>query len=272
MYSGFVTHKNVVQRIGIHQRFDIAAYKMILPYLPEGFFPSMKDIVDFEGYNGPDGLKVKSPKQSEPSHLYDPVTDTGEVPLHISNHYAKLVECLKSGDLVRGAFEASWMAHYIGDGLTPAHHWPLEEKIAEAVLQEKEAAKAGDVNKLLLKAKKNWAVWGMKGHLSTHFNFEMGIAFALLIYPIRGKFRTEDLARARRLGYLEYFKDQARDVATLNLYERFYKQGWNSDIAAVVKNRIAPMTAEAIGIIWLLAVLEAGQELALDEIAEALAE
>lgn len=269
MYSGFVTHKKVVKRIGIHQRFDIAAYKMILPYLPEGFFPSMEDIVNFEGYNGPDGLKVKSP-ENDPSHMYDPATDKGDVPMHISNHYAKLVECLKAGDLVRGAFEASWMAHYIGDGLTPAHHWPLEEKIAEAVIEEREAALAGDVNKLLLKAKKNWAVWGMKGHLSTHFNFEMGIAIALLIYPIRGKFKNADLARARRLGYLEYFKDQARDVATFDLYHRFYKQGWNSDIAAVVKNKIAPMAAETIGIIWLLAVLEAGQELAMDEIAASL--
>ena len=267
MYSGFITHKKVVKSIGIHQRFDIAAYKMILPYLPEGFFPSMSAIVDFEGYNGPDGLKVKSPKENDPSHLYDPATDTGDVPMHISNHYIKLVECLKTGDQVRAAFEASWMAHYIGDGLTPAHHWPLEDKIAEAVLQEKEAASAGDVNKLLLKAKKNWAVWGMKGHLSTHLNFEMGIAFALLIYPIRGRFHNTDLARARHLGYLDFFKEQARDIATLNLYERFYKQGWNSDIAAVVKNKIAPLTAETIGIIWLLAVLEAGQGLAIEEIA-----
>jgi hypothetical protein len=266
MYSGFVTSKKVVDRLGIHQRFDMAGYRMIEKYLPQGFFPPMKDILYWEGYNGPDGLKVKSPKQADPSHLYDPKTDTGAVPGHITVHYEKLVRCLKNGDIVRAGFEASWMAHYIGDGLTPAHHWPLEEKIAEAVLEEKEAVEAGDVNKLLLKAKKNWAVWGAKGHLSTHFYFEMGIAFALLIYPIKGSFKPDDFARARRLGYLEYFKEQARDVATLDLYERFYKQGWNSDIAAVVKNKIAPMTAETIGVIWLLAVLEAGQELAIEEI------
>jgi hypothetical protein len=267
MYSGFVTHKKVVHRVGIHQRFDMAAYRMIEKYLPNGFFPPMKAIMYWEGYNGPDGLKVKSPKQNDPSHLYDPRTDTGDVPMHITNHYNKLVQCLKEGDVIRAGFEASWMAHYIGDGLTPAHHWPLEDKIAEAVEREKAAAAAGDVNKLLLKAKKNWAVWGFKGHLSTHFNFEMGIAFALLIYPIRGKFKPDDFARARRLGYLEYFKEQARDIAHYDLYERFYKQGWNSDIAGVVKNVIAPMAAETIGIIWLLAVLEAGQELAIEQVA-----
>src|SRR6266403_1491378 len=107
MYSGFITPKKTVARVGIHQRFDMAAYKMIKPYLPEGAFPAIKQIVHFEGYNGPDGLKVKSRGKNEPSHLYDPVTDTGEVPHHIAGHYTGLVESLKKADLIRAAFEAA---------------------------------------------------------------------------------------------------------------------------------------------------------------------
>src|SRR6267154_2757940 len=101
MYAGFITPKWVVQRAGIHQRLDLAAYKMIQSYLPAGGFPSSKQILHFEDYNGPDGLNTKvslkpkglKPKDdSNPSHEYDPVTDTGEIPALIANHYAGLVE------------------------------------------------------------------------------------------------------------------------------------------------------------------------------------
>jgi hypothetical protein len=260
MYSGFVSKHKVVKRLGIHQRFDMAAYRMIESFLPDTF-PSVKEIIHFEGYNGPDGLKVKSPGVNEPSHLYDPVTDNGEVPTHIANHYDALVRMLSQGDSTRAAFEAAWLAHYVADGLTPAHHWPLEDKLAEAVAKADKALKDGDTSKFATTVRKNWAIWGAKGHLSTHFNFEMGIAFALLVFPIRPVFDEAELVRARQLGPVEFFKAEARDIATLNLYERFYRESWNSDIAGAVKNKIAPQTARAIGIIWLLAILEAGQEL-----------
>jgi hypothetical protein len=264
MYSGFITPKKTVARVGIHQRFDMAAYKMIEPYLPPhaGSFPTIKQIVHFEGYNGPDGLKVKSRGQNEPSHLYDPATDTGEVPTHIGNHYQELVKALGAEDPIRSAFEAAWLAHYVGDGLTPAHHWPLEEKLAEAAEKAKKTLRGEDTGKFTALVKKNWALWGAKGHLTTHFNFEMGIAFAMLIFKIKPEFSEHELAQARRLGPVEYFKSQARAIAELDLYEQFYRQGWNNDLALAVKNKVAPVAARTIGIIWLLALLEAGQELA----------
>jgi 16S rRNA (guanine966-N2)-methyltransferase len=228
MYAGFITPKRVVKRVGIHQRLDMAAYRMISRFLPvDDGFPALGDILHFEGYNGPDGLKSKmglKPKTKDdpgPSHLYDPVTDTGEVPVHIQNHYAGLVESLKTGDMVRAAFEAAWMAHYVGDGLTPAHHWPLEEKIAEAAEKSAKNIRGEDTSKFTAMLKKNWAVWGAKGHMSTHMNFEMGIAFALLIFPIKPQFSEHELARARELGPVEYFKAEARAVASLDLYNQF---------------------------------------------------
>lgn len=272
MYAGFITHKRVVARLGIHQRFDMAAYRMIDLYLPTETFPKLKDIWHFEGYNGPDGVNVKAkglrklgPRQegdTKPSHMYDPVTGTGEVPVHIAGHYAGLVETLKRGDMIRAAFEAAWLAHYVADGLTPAHHWPLEEKLAEAAAKASGDLKNGDTTKFSALVKKNWTVWGAKGHMTTHFNFEMGVALALLVFPIKPEFSEHELATARSLGPVDYFKTRAREVAALELYERFYREGWNADIATIVKNQLAPQTARAIGNIWLLALLEAGQQLA----------
>jgi hypothetical protein len=265
MYSGFITPKRVVTRAGIHQRLDMAAYKMISRYLPTGGFPAIKDILHFEGYNGPDGLKAKSglkPKAKDDpglSHIYDPIHDTGEVPGYIATHYAELVRQLQAGDLIRAAFEAAWMAHFVGDGLTPAHHFPLEDKITAAAIGDKTTS---DTRKITAAVKKNWAIWGPKGHMSTHQNFEMGIAFALVIFPIRPEFSEHELARARELGPVEYFKSEARAVSALDLYSRFYRQGWTNDLAVTVKNRLAPQVARTIGTIWLLALLEAGQQLA----------
>ncbi|MBW4061582.1 hypothetical protein HJC99_03390 [Candidatus Saccharibacteria bacterium] len=268
MNSGFVTPHRVINRVGIHQRFDTAAFHMIARYLPTHGFPTLKDIVYFEGYNGPDGLKVKSPGVNEPSHLYDPINDKGEVPLHITNHYAGLVRSIQAGDRIRGAFEASWLAHYICDGLTPAHHWPLEAKVAEAASDALDDI-AADTSRFTATLKKYWAVWGVKGHMSTHFYFESGIALALMSYPIRATYSDDELAKARQLGALEYFKAEARNIAALDLYERFYVQGWSPEILNALKNQIAPLTARTIGMIWLLAVLEAGEELALDASAAA---
>ncbi len=277
MYAGFITPKRVIGKVGIHQRLDAAGYRMIQRYLPDETFPDLKSILHFEGYNGPDGIKSKTglkPKTKDdpgPSHMYDPMTDTGEVPMHIANHYASLVECLKAGDTIRGSFDAAWLAHYIGDGMTPAHHWPLEEKIAEAAEKARKNFLGSDTSKYTAFLKKNWAIWGAKGHMSTHQNFELGIAVALLFFPIRAEFDDFELARARQLGPVQYFKSEAREIAELNLYERFYRQGWTNDLATTIKNVLAPRAARAIGMIWLLALLEAGQQLAVSEVEAAVA-
>jgi hypothetical protein len=272
VYAGFITSKRVVKRAGIHQRFDMSAYKMIEQYLPTDTFPTIKQILHFEGYNGPDGLNTKiglklkglkenSHEDHNPSHMYDPATDTGEVPAQIAIHYDGLVAALRRGDMIRSAFEASWLAHFVGDGLTPAHHWPLDEKIAEAARKAAHDFTNGDTSKFTASLRKNWSIWGAKGEMSTHFNFEMGIAFALLLFPIRPEFSDEELTRALKLGPVEYFKSEARSVAELKLYEQFYKDGWNNSMATTVKNQLAPQAVRAIGTIWLLAMLEAGKQL-----------
>jgi hypothetical protein len=268
MYSGFVSRKRVVKKLGIHQKFDSAAYRMVEPFLRQDSFPTEEQILHFEGLNGPDGLKIKSPGEAEPSHLYDPVNDTGEVPSHIENHYQQLVKALKSQDLIRAAFEASWLAHYVCDGLTPAHNFPLEEELHK-LKQDSLNVKPGSFSaKGFLydhtvrgTLRKNWALWGKGGLLSTHFNFEMGVATTLLLSPIRGKLDPAKLVQARQIGALEFFKQEARAIAALNLYEIFSVTGWSSKMAAAIRGQLAPRTAQTIGVIWLLAYLEADLQL-----------
>lgn len=260
MYSGFITHRHSYKRIGVHQRLDRAAYAMIHSFCAPGSFPSIKQIVHFEGVNGPDGLKVKSPGVADPDHFYDPLTDTGELPEHVASHYKKLVKVLGQHDMVRAAFEASWLAHYIVDGLTPAHHVLISaeiERVCGAVPN-----RDGKFVKYIASGegsiKKNWAIWGAKGIIPTHHNFEVGIATVMLGQPVKTRLDQAKLAHAREIGYMAFFKSEAHQIAKLDIYTEFKEKGWTSGVAAAIRTQIAPAAVQTVGIIWLLAYLEAG--------------
>ena len=191
--------------------------------------------------------------------------------MHIANHYEQLVQCLRDKDLIRAAYEASWMAHYICDGLTPAHHFPLAEEMAALRDPEGEGETYEWSRRVRLSRRdpvttfrKSWGTWGRKGLMSTHINFEMGVATALLGYNLRYDLEIAKYEEALKLGALEFFKSEARDIAKIDLYMAFYDKGWTAEIAGIIKKRIAPQTAQAIAIIWLLAYQEAGFELRRD--------
>ena len=258
MYSGFITHHKTVARLGVHQRLDRAAAKMIRPYIPNGTLPPIKQILKFEGINGPDGLKVKSP-ENNPSHVY-------EAHLHnesmepIVQHYEGLVKALRERDRVRAAFDAAWLAHYVCDGLTPAHHYPLGEMKREAAEAVEQAA-IEDKSHIAALVRRQWKLWGAKGHYSTHFNFEMGLAFSLLGTQLKAVFLPAHLKRARKLGLVKYFKGEVNAVIKLDLYNSFYRQGWTTRIVRAIKKSLMPHIIEVIGVIWMLAIEEAGYPL-----------
>src|SRR6201989_3312771 len=91
--------------------------------------------------------------------------------------------------MVRAAFEAAWISHAIVDGLTPAHHYPYEEKLVE--LSGNDIAERTSIGKKLIipgesaghRISNNWKMWGPKGLFTTHAAFKMGIAF--LIAPLK---------------------------------------------------------------------------------------
>ncbi len=259
MYAGFITHRHAFKHFGVHQRLDYAAYQMVRHYFAPGSFPPIKQVIHFEGPNGPDGLKVKSPGKADPAHFYDPIKDSGEVPQLITDHYDKLVDALRDHDQVRSAFEASWLAHYVVDGLTPAHHQLIDEQITR--IQGGKVPVKGKFKYLARgegSVKKNWAVWGGNGIWATHHNFEIGVAMALVGHTIKGSLDEVKLAQARKMGALDFFKEEAKAIARLDVYNKFKVKGWTAQIGVAVKDQIIPRTAQAVAIIWLLAYLEAG--------------
>ena len=170
--------------IGAHQKIDRIARREFESLLsPQLAFPAISDILQFEGINGPDGVKLKSPGVDEPWHFIDPNNpeDTTLV-RDIIYHQQNLIRALAQHDTIRAAFEAAWLAHAVVDGLTPAHQTSHTETLK--ILREETQLKKTLRSKLILPGdgspkqfvKNNWHHWGAGGVMTAHTLFEAGVA------------------------------------------------------------------------------------------------
>lgn len=183
----------------------------------------------------------------------------------IELHYKELVKQLKKGTPERAAFDAAWLAHALVDGLTPAHHFPYEEKLTElrgGGLEERNSIK----NKILIpgetpgeSVKNNWQMWGFGGLMSMHAAFEAGVA--IIMAPIsmkKGRPSESDLELLANIGYEEFFKRAAREIAMLDMYDRFHAKGWTPKLVRDVRNHLGPVIIKTVCITWYSAMRDAG--------------
>jgi hypothetical protein len=132
MYSGSTLTRISGNIIGAHQKIDRIARRQLEAIVPGIVFPDITSILHFEGDQGPDSIKRKNPGPDEEWHFIRPFDDTDTQLIEFINyHYKELVKALKSTNEERAAFEAAWLAHAVVDGLTPAHHYPYEQKLME---------------------------------------------------------------------------------------------------------------------------------------------
>lgn len=260
MYSGTTFRVKSGRLMGVHQKIDRVARKALeRKFSRDRMFPSMHDILHFEGHNGPDGIKRKSPAQDEPWHYIDP-NDPNDTALRemIHDHTVNLTAALKAGNRHRAGFEAAWLAHAIVDGLTPAHHYPLEEKLEELRGGQGLETRTSTKDKLLLPGhnkrqmiRNNWEFWGTKGVMTTHFTFELGVATAIggrtlpSAHPDDALF--DDVVKR---GALAIFDESLARIASLNLYEEFSKNGWTRALARDTKNILVPEITQTVCLIW----------------------
>ena len=269
MYSGTTFNPWSGNVMGAHQKLDRVARKNLGRLLSEkdtDAFPAAKQILHFEGNKGPDAIKRKSPAKDEPWHYYSPFDDEdGQIFDIIDGHFKALVKELKAKNPERIAFEAAWLAHALVDGLTPAHHYPYE-KTLEDLRGEGIETRTTLKKKLLIggdskreKVKKNWLVWGPKGLITSHSTFELGVA--TIIAPLTMKDavpKDHHIKEALEVGLTEYFDRVAKEVAVLDMYERYKKKGWTAKMVHDVRHKLGPMIARTVTMAWYLALIEAG--------------
>lgn len=269
MYSGSTLTKMSGRMMGAHQKIDSIARRHLARLTGENghqIFPSIRSILHFEGKNGPDGIKRKSPARDEPWHFYSPFNDhDAKLTNLINHHYKLLVEHLKDNNNERAAFEASWLAHALVDGLTPAHHYPYEEELVDIRGSGNDGRKTvkqkilqpGDTKRQ--KVKNNWKAWGPKGLITTHGLFEIGVAS--LIKPLSFSDAVpnqEDIANIQEIGIVEWFRRTAREIAVLDIYDRYYKRGWSTKLTLDVRHKLIPSVVKTVTLAWYSALDEAG--------------
>lgn len=267
MWSGTTLNNFSGNLVGVHQKVDRVAYRALKDATNMSNFPSKKQILYFEGRNGPDGIKNKSPAQDEPWHYIDPF-DTEDTQLieMIDQHFKRMVQALKDGNKERAAFEASWLSHAMVDGLTPAHHYPYEETLIElrkgesietrTSLKEKLVMK-GDTKKELVK--NNWKMWGFKGLMVSHGAYEFGVA--AISFPLKFrqvKVEKQAINLVKDIGFIEYYKRAIRQVALWHMYDDFNRYGWTWSLSKKTRDDLVPLLAQTVTIAWYMAMQEAG--------------
>lgn len=267
MYSGTTFRKKSGHFIGVHQKIDTVARRNLkaMPGVGPGF-PSLKDILHFEGNNGPDGIKRKSPSQDEPWHYIDPTKpDDHELVDMIMDHHHNLVLALKQANNERAAFEAAWLAHAIVDGLTPAHHYPLGDKIEELWGKPKEE-RLSVRDKNLIRGfgkrdslRRNWQYWGAKGVFLTHIMFELGIASSIKTTRFTKSTPSDEwLKNADQHGVDGAFLACVEHIFSLDMYHVFWKQGWTARLAKQSREDLIPEIVRMVTYAWYSAYREAG--------------
>lgn len=251
--------------MGGHQKLDRVARRHLRKLAPsDRNFPGIRLILHFEGKNGPDGIKRKSPAKDEPWHYYNPRDDTDDRLLQfITLHYEQLIRELKMKNRERAAFEAAWLAHALADGLTPAHHYPYEEEL-QALRSGKGIDTRDSIKEKLImhgdttldKLRNNWKMWGGKGLMTTHGTFELGAASLIAPLGFADAMPTRtDIKTFRRLGLIEYFKQQAREIDDMNMYSEYYQKGWTPRLAYHVRHDMGPTMVRTITLVWYAALL-----------------
>lgn len=264
MYSGTTLSKRSGNVIGVHQRIDRIARRQLRQLgVDDSVFPSIKAILHFEGNNGPDGVKRKSPSVDEPWHYIDPkrMHDISLIDM-IQDHVANLRQALVTHNSERAAFEAAWLAHAIVDGLTPAHHFPLADKIEELfgmphherrTVKEKNVIKGSHRRDTVAK---NWEYWGGGGIFSSHILFEFGVSSTMTGRRYRLTVNDNDLADLKSRGFDALFKDALAAVDALELYDTFRANGWNWRVARLVHTQLLPLLIKMVVLGWYGAVPE----------------
>jgi hypothetical protein len=252
---------------GAHQKIDRVAREHLGIILPEDtVFPGRRQIIKFEGIDGPDGIKRKTPAQDELWHFMDPHDENDRQILTIlQDNYDGLVKALKTGNETRAAFEAAWLAHGIVDGLTPAHHYPYEEEMTRLRGGAGIETRTSPKDKVLMpgdsipeRLSNNWQMWGDKGLLATHIAFEVGIAVMIMPLRLGSALPTkEEVAAMEHQTMSELFLDRARQVADMQMYEQFYKSGWTPKLAKAARRELMPRIVNTVTLCWYLAAREA---------------
>lgn len=259
MYAGTTLRRHSGKIVGVHQKIDRIARRGLNKYLPDDvIFPGIKQILYFEGKNGPDAIRYMSPAIDKPWHFIDPSKPEDRILVQIiESHIINLADAIKSADNIRSAFECSWLAHAVVDGLTPSHHYPLHDKIEELWGKPRHEIESGKIKKIIHGVNrrdtllKTWEYWGAGGVMTAHIMFEMGVASAISSDNFKKIGATvDDIKSLRQNGFEAEFVKSLNLINDMKLYDEFGKTGWTRHLASKTKKFLIPEIIKTVTLAW----------------------
>lgn len=259
MYAGTTFRRDSGRIVGVHQKIDRVSRRYLNKFVGKSLkFPGIRMILNFEGKNGPDGLKFKGAEHDVPWHFIDP-TDPDDLSVisMINDHIYNLAEALRVKNTIRAAFEAAWLSHAITDGLTPAHHYPLNDKIKE--LWGKSQSERNSVkDRIVIKGKsrrdtlsKNWEYWGVGGVFSDHLTYEMGVASAITASNFDSiDITNEDITYLINNNFETLFLESVHKIHKLEIFDNYRKSGWTTNLAMETKDVLLPEIIKMVTLAW----------------------
>lgn len=254
----FENSKHSGKLIGVHQKLDKVARKLLDAKMEGVDFPTIKEILYFEGSRGPDGIKKKSPGVDDPDYFIIPSKDDGKLFEIVMNHQHNLAQALKSDNRERAAFEAAWMAHALTDALTPAHHYPYRKVVDELMTDKDYKTLFGHEIKgimrgetLLQAARNNWLYWGAGGVMTKHIAYEYGVAY--IIKPVRLERlmpKNIEASELKKVDLKKEFYDAVNKVDSLKMYDHFLDSGWTTQLAVETREILIPEIVRLIVLGW----------------------
>lgn len=250
MYAGITLRNGSGEIIGVHQKVNRSARLHLDKHLPKNIkFPNIKDILYFEGKNGPDAIKRKSPLQDEPFHFINPsrADDRGIFDI-ISNHMVNLNKALLSGDNVRSSFEAAWLAHAVVDGLTPPHHCPMDDRTVELL----ETTYGFNKRKIIIEKFKYWGMGGAWYHIK----FEGIVAFVIALdkYDLSESIK-KDIKLLHKVGFEKIYTDAVKKIYDLRMYDEMYDMGWTKYLVKQTRKVLLPEIVRFVTLAWYQAAI-----------------
>ena len=266
MYSRATPFQKADKIAGTHQKIDRAARLVLREIISKNqklskiHFPKIDEILVFEGNGGPDGIKTKSPGKDEPWHFVEPYGDLTPIRNYVENHLFNLSKALVNENYVRASFEAGWMAHAITDALTPAHQYPMTDKIIE-ISGKKPEERDKLIKKMFLSGENwrerilnNWEYIGPKGVMSSHMFYEMGVATMITSFSARklSKMPEKDEIQLVLNGdFMTLFEEKIKWGADQKYYETYLKKGWTTALARDTKQELLPEISKIVALGWL---------------------
>ena len=266
MYSRATPFQKADKIAGTHQKIDRAARLVLREIISKNqklskiHFPKIDEILIFEGNGGPDGIKTKSPGKDEPWHFVEPYGDLTPIQNYVENHLFNLSKALASENYVRASFEAGWMAHAITDALTPAHQYPMTDKIIE-ISGKKPEERDKLIKKMFLSGQNwrerilnNWEYIGPKGVMSSHMFYEMGVATMITSVSARKLSKMpekDEIQIVLNGGFMTLFEEKIKWVADQKYYETYLENGWTTILARDTKQELLPEISKIVALGWL---------------------